>query len=395
MTTGHPHGQQGHPGGGHPGGGHPGGHPGGHSGGHPGGKPEPHQLRLVFWESTAGCNLECRHCRRLEVSQQLSQSDLSTEQAKEMIAAIREIGQPILVFSGGEPLMRPDIFELAEYANEIGLPTALASNGTMIDGAMARRIADAKIRRVSISLDGADETTHDYLRQLEGSFAAACDGLRNLKAVGVSTQINCTIARHNVHQLDQMYQLAQDLGADAMHLFMLVPVGCGADLPETDMLSAEKYEEVLNWLYDRSREEKLFVKATCAPHYYRIMRQRAAAEGVKLNFQTHGMSAMTRGCLAGEAICFISHKGEVMPCGYLPVEAGKVTEQPLAEIWQDSTVFKTLRNLDNLGGKCGPCEFKKVCMGCRARAYYATGDYMQEEPYCEFTPTRLRQPEQS
>jgi heme b synthase len=345
----------------------------------------------VFWETTAGCNLECRHCRRLEVSHELSKSDLTTGQAKRMLEAIREVGQPIFVFSGGEPLIRPDIFELAEHAHAIGLPTALASNGTLIDRPMAEQIKAAHIRRVSVSLDGADETTHDYLRMLEGSFAAAVRGLQHLHDVGLSTQINCTIARHNVHQLDQLFELALDLKADAMHLFMLVPVGCGADLPEEDMLSGEKYEEVLNWLYDRSREEKLFVKATCAPHYYRIIRQRAAAEGVKLEFKQHGMSAMTRGCLAGEAICFVSHKGEVFPCGYLPVEAGDVTTQSFDEIWGDSEVFNRLRDLDALSGKCGPCEFKKVCMGCRARAYYAEGDYMAAEPYCEFIPTRLRE----
>ncbi|MCG3178689.1 MAG: putative mycofactocin radical SAM maturase MftC [Phycisphaerae bacterium] len=366
--------------------------PGGHPGGHPGGgeKGQAHQLRLVFWEATAGCNLECRHCRRLDVSSQLSHDDLTTEQARAMISAIRQAGTPILVFSGGEPLMRPDIFELAEYARDIGLPTALASNGTLIDEAMAARIAASGIRRVSVSLDGADEATHDYLRMQEGSFAKAVQGLRHLKSAGLQTQINCTVARHNVDQLDRMYELALELEADAMHLFMLVPVGCGAKLPEEDMLSAAKYEEVLNWLYDRSREGKLFVKATCAPHYYRIIRQRAAAEGVKLEMASHGMSAMTRGCLAGEAICFVSHKGEVFPCGYLPVEAGDVTAEPFADIWNDSDVFNRLRDLGELGGKCGPCEFKKVCMGCRARAYYATGDYMQEEPYCEFVPTRLR-----
>ncbi len=185
-------------------------------------------------------------------------------------------------------------------------------------------------------------------------------------------------------------ELALELGADALHLFMLVPVGCGADLPEADMLSADRYEQVLNWLYDRSREGKLFVKATCAPHYYRVIRQRAAKEGVKLDLQSHGMSAMTRGCLAGEAICFVSHKGQVFPCGYLPVEAGHVRQTPFAEIWRDSSVLARLRDLGQLSGKCGACEFAKVCLGCRARAFFKEGDFMAEEPYCNFVPLRLR-----
>ncbi|MDD4888598.1 MAG: radical SAM protein [Phycisphaerae bacterium] len=348
-------------------------------------------LRLVFWESTAGCNLQCRHCRRLDVSLELSKSDLTTEQAKRMIAAVREVGEPIFVFSGGEPLIRPDIYELAQFAHEKGLPTALATNGTLIDAAVAAKIRDAHIRRVSVSLDGADEETHDYLRCQPGCFAAACAGLNHLRAAGVSTQINCTVARHNVDQLDRVYQLALDLGVEALHLFMLVPVGCGADLPATDMLSADRYEQVLNWLYDRSREEKLFVKATCAPHYYRIARQRSRADGRPLNVSTHGMSAMTRGCLAGTSVCFISHTGDVFPCGYLPVSCGNVNELPFMTIWNDSSVFARLRDTGQLGGKCGVCEYSKVCSGCRARAHFAGGDYMGEEPYCAYVPMKLKE----
>ena len=343
------------------------------------------QLRLLFWESTAACNLECRHCRRLDVSRELSRQDLTTEQARAMILAVRKVGTPIFVFSGGEPLIRPDVFELADLARRQGLTTALATNGTMVDAAMAGRIRDAGFHRVSVSLDGADEATHDYLRQQPGCFASACDGLRNLRAIGVPTQINCTVARHNVDQLDAVYQLAIDLGAEALHLFMLVPVGCGADLPEADMLSAGRYEQVLNWLYDRGREGKLFVKATCAPHYYRVIRQRAAAGGEKLVMQEHGMSAMTRGCLAGLAVCFVSHTGEVFPCGYLPVSCGNVKETEFETIWRDSPVFARLRG-GLLTGKCGACEFVKVCSGCRARAYHAAGDYMAEEPYCSYQP---------
>lgn len=345
-----------------------------------------HELRLVFWESTAGCNLECRHCRRLDVSRELSKQDLTTEQSRRMITAVRTAGTPILVFSGGEPLIRPDIYELADFAHEQGLPTALATNGTLIDAAVAAKIRDAHVRRVSVSLDGADEQTHDYLRCQPGCFAAACDGLRHLRAAGLSTQINCTVARHNVDQLDQVYQLALDLGVEALHLFMLVPVGCGADLPAADMLSADRYEQVLHWLYDRSREEKLFVKATCAPHYYRVVRQRSRADGRPVGGARHGMSAMTRGCLAGTSVCFVSHTGEVFPCGYLPVSAGNINEAEFAAIWRDSSVFARLRDTGQLGGKCGACEYAKVCSGCRARAYSASGDYMGEEPYCSHVP---------
>jgi radical SAM protein with 4Fe4S-binding SPASM domain len=198
-----------------------------------------------------------------------------------------------------------------------------------------------------------------------------------------------------------------ELGADALHLFMLVPVGCGVQIAESNMLPSQEYERVLNWMYDRSKDRQIHLKATCAPHYFRVMRQRAAVEHVRIEpTHSHGkpvaaghpggngsgqnMAAMTKGCLAGSAICFVSHTGEVFPCGYLPVSAGNVRRQSMSEIWNDSAVFAKLRDVDQLEGKCGLCEFKKVCLGCRARAYYTSGNYMAEEPYCVYEPKRMR-----
>jgi radical SAM protein with 4Fe4S-binding SPASM domain len=205
----------------------------------------------------------------------------------------------------------------------------------------------------------------------------------------VEVQINSTIAKHNVHQVQDLYQLALDFEAVALHIFMLVPVGCGVQIADHEMLDPHKYEEVLNWFYDISKENKIQTKATCAPHYFRIMRQRAKEEGIKITPKTHGMAAMTKGCLAGSSICFVSHKGQVFPCGYLPVEAGNVLKTPFKDIWEKSPIFANLRNTDLLGGKCGICEFKKVCEGCRARAFYETGDYMDEEPYCVYEPEKI------
>jgi heme b synthase len=344
------------------------------------------ELRLVFWESTSLCNLECIHCRRLDIAADLAQQDLTTDQAKKFIDSIADFARPILVFSGGEPLARPDIFEIAAHAKRKGLPTALATNGTMIDGNLAVRIAEAGFGRVSISLDGATARTHDHFRGIPGSFERALEGFRRLKSLGVSMQINSTLARHNVAEKQLLYDMAVSMGADALHIFMLVPVGCGVEISADNQLPAEEYEEVLNWFYDRSREGRIQTKATCAPHYYRIMRQRAKAEGVKLSVATHGMDAVTRGCLAGSAVCFVSHKGEVFPCGYLPVEAGNVLRQSFREIWEKSRVFAELRDTSNLKGKCGCCEFKNVCEGCRARAYGEIGDYLAEEPYCTYQP---------
>lgn len=348
------------------------------------------QLRLVFWETTAGCNLECVHCRRLDVAHELMKNDLTTEQSKKMIDDLAKTGKCILVLSGGEPLFRPDIYEIAEYADSVGLTVALATNGTLVTPEVAKKIADAKVQRVAISLDGATAETHDEFRKLPGSFDLAVQGIKNLQAVGMETQINSTIAKHNVHEVKKLYDNAIELGVMALHIFMLVPVGCGVQIAEEAMLDAEKYEEVLNWFYDISQEGKIQTKATCAPHYFRIMRQRAKADGVAITPKSHGMAAMTKGCLAGQSICFISHKGEVFPCGYLPVEAGNVLKQEFSDVWNDSAVFADLRDQDKLGGKCGVCEYKKVCEGCRARAFFETkGDYMAEEPYCIYEPKKI------
>jgi len=359
------------------------------------------ELRLLFWETTAGCNLECVHCRRLDVAQQLMQSDMQTERALQFVRELASFAKPILVLSGGEPLFRPDIFQIAVEAKNNDLPVALATNGTLIDERMAGRIVDAGIRRVSISIDGADETTHDDFRRQPGSLAAALRGFKNLKQRGMSMQINCTITRHNVHQTEKLYAMALELGADALHLFMLVPVGCGVQIAESNTLPAAEYERVLHWLYDKSQLRQMHVKATCAPHYFRVVRQRAVADGIRVEpghghgKPRHDMAAMTKGCLAGSAICFVSHTGEVFPCGYLPLSAGNVTKQHIRDIWGQSELFAKLRDPDQLEGKCGCCEFKRICLGCRARAYYADGNYMAEEPFCVYEPKKMRDEKQS
>jgi radical SAM protein with 4Fe4S-binding SPASM domain len=367
-------------------------------------------LRLVFWETTTGCNLECIHCRRLAVSRELSRLDLTTGQSLRFIRSLPETGRPILVFSGGEPLMRPDVFTLAQAATDIDIPIALATNGTPVNTEVARRIKDVGFRRVSISFDGPDPITHDHFRGA-GAFDASVAGFKLLRRQGVSMQINTTVAQHNFRKLDDTYRLALDLGADALHIFMLVPVGCGASLDPSVMLKPDEYEQALNWIYDRSLEGRIHLKATCAPHYFRVMRQRAKESGSPMPEFAHphknmgpphgahgnghgdaqpNMSAMTKGCLAGQAVCFVSHTGEVFPCGYLPVSSGNVKEIPFPQIWQESKVFADLRDDANLEGKCGLCEFKRVCMGCRARAFAEHRNYLAEEPNCDFIPLRIR-----
>ncbi len=369
--------------------------------------------RLVFWETTAGCNLACTHCRRITVADQLTPQDLTTEAARRFIDQIAAFAHPVLVLSGGEPLMRPDIFTLAEYATASGLMVALATNGTMIDAATAVAIKESGVRRVSISFDGADGPTHDILRGA-GAFEQALAGTAALRDAGVPFQFNTTVARHNAEQMDQMLTLATELGAVGLHLFLLVPVGCGAEISEEEQLSPAAYEGILQWLYEAERASDLQLKATCAPHYFRVVRQRQAEERragstpaqspsqVRQHNAGHpgghpgahggshpgsdSMHTMTRGCLAGTGVCFVSHRGEVFPCGYLPVSAGNVQTTPLQEIWETAPLFTELRDMTKLKGKCGICEFKSLCGGCRARAYGVTGDYLEEEPFCTYVP---------
>ncbi len=390
--------------------------------------PLEYKPRLVFWEVTKGCNLRCVHCRA-SATELSSPDDLSTEAAFAIIEQIAGYATPILVLSGGEPLFRPDIFDLAEFATAKGLRVALATNGTNVTPEVAGKIAAAGVKRVSISLDGADAATHDAFRGISGAFDAAVRGLRNLKQLGMSVQINMTIARHNAHQLPDVLQLARHLGADALHTFLLVPVGCGVDIAAEQMVPPQEYEAMLNWFYDRSLEGELELKATCAPHYFRVVRQRRAAErreaeqqgcerrtaepvssaspaigaaemllpggtGVVLHPRSpspqpghpHGMNASTKGCLAGTGVCFISNRGEVYPCGYLPALAGDLRRQQFRDIWEKADVFAALRDTTQLKGKCGACEFRNCCMGCRARAYAATGDFMEAEPFCIYQP---------
>lgn len=345
-------------------------------------------LRIIFWETTAVCNLTCRHCRVLP-EEDAKRGELTTDEALRFLDELSSDFSPLLILSGGEPLCRPDIFEIASYATGKDLALALATNGTLVTGGIAGQIRDSGIRRVSISLDGPNAEVHDSFRGLTGSFDAAIAGLERIQAVGVSTQINTTVTRHNVDLLPQILELALELGVDAFHIFCLVPVGCGMEIAEDQQISAERYEEVLGWLFEKSLEVGIHLKATCAPHYYRIMRQHAPSEEPAYR-EKEGMSAVTKGCLAGQSVCFISHTGEVFPCGYLPLSSGNIKQQSLSEIWRTSPTFKSLRDPSQLKGKCGMCEYRRNCQGCRARAYGCTGDFLAEEPYCTYQPHARR-----
>jgi AdoMet-dependent heme synthase len=354
--------------------------------------------RLIFWELTQGCNLACKHCRA-EATVERAPDELSTEQCKMIIDDITKDYRPVLILTGGEPLYRPDLFELAGYAHEKGARVCLASNGTLITDAIARRLKDVGIQRVAISMDGATAEVHDSFRGIPGAWEGALRGATAVMAAGIEVQFNITVAQHNKHQIPAIIRLAEERGVSACHLFVLVPVGCGVQIAEREMLPSDEIEAMLEWLYEVSERTAIEVRATCAPQYHRIMRQQGGAGAVARSRASAQVSlgdrdghrpgnraAGAKGCLAGSGVCFISHTGNVQPCGYLPVMAGNVTRQPFKTIWEESVLFKELRDPNLLGGKCGECEFRVSCGGCRARAYYEHKHYLAEEPYCPYEP---------
>ena len=357
-------------------------------------------LRLLFWESTIKCNLSCAHCRRLE-SDEAVVTDLSTSQGKKLIEQLAQLGlgqpmMPILVFSGGEPLCRDDIFDLVGYAKSLGIVPALATNGTMINAVMTQKIADSGIVRVAVSLDGATSDVHNKLRQLEGSFEKALEGIGLLHQKGIPFQINVTLTKHNAGQLADVYKLAGSLGAAALHIFMLVPVGCGQSLAETDMLSPQQYEEKLLEICHLDGAGQLQVKVTCGPHYERVTREQGLYQSrIKAGQKTGPVpgrknhSGASKGCLAGLGVLFVGHQGNVFPCGYLPVNCGNVLNQPLSDIWYNNKDLARMRDSSALEGKCGICGYRQICGGCRARAYASTGNYMSAEPFCAYIPPEV------
>ena len=356
----------------------------GHGGPHGTGKNS--TLRLVAWETTRRCNLTCKHCRAA-AEDHVYNDELTTEESFRLLDQIREVGQPIIILTGGEPLLRDDIFDIAAYGDKIGLRMVMAPNGTLLDEGNVKRLKESGVKRISVSLDGATAASHDAFRGLDGAFDRAVNGIKIAKAAGLEFQINTVITKTNLDEIPAILSLAEELGAVAHHIFLLVPTGRGKYIVDT-AIDAKEYEKTLNWFYDQRDKTSLQLKATCAPHYYRILRQRAKAEGKKVSFETHGLDAVTRGCLAGTGFCFISHVGRVQTCGFLDVTCGDIKTRHFKDVWENSEVFNKLRDFNNLDPKCGICEYKQVCGGCRARAYEATGNYMAQEPLCTYQPAR-------
>ena len=351
------------------------------------------RLRLVAWELTRSCNLFCAHCRGSAAPGSYA-NELTTDECFSLVDQILEVGHPIIILTGGEPLARSDVTEIARYAVNKGLRVVMGTNGTLITEEMAAKLKEVPVSRLGISLDFPVAELQDDFRGQAGAFAAVMSGITNARRAGIEVQINSTISRLNVNYLDELLNMALELGAVAFHPFMLVPTGRGKGLESVE-LPPEQYEQTLHWIYDKQVElgDRIFFKPTDVPHYMRVVKQREKQERrVKAEVASghNPANAITRGCLAGIGFCFVSHLGKVKGCGYLDVEAGNIRKESFAQVWANSPVFHKLRDLSNLKGKCGTCEYKRICGGCRARAYEATGDYLEAEPYCVYQPAETR-----
>jgi len=321
---------------------------------------------IVSWNSTNQCNMFCDHCYRDAGAK--ADMELSTQEAKKMLDEISQAGFKIMIFSGGEPLMRSDIVELVKYAADLGLRPVFGTNGTLITKDLAKKLKDAGAMGIGISLDSMDPQKHDKLRKYEGAWAEAVRGMMNCKEVGLPFQIHTTVMDWNKDEIEALTDFAVEIGAVAHHIFFLVPTGRAVNI-EQESLRAREYEELLIRIQDKADKVDIEIKPTCAPQFMRIAKQKRQ----KVKFG--------RGCLAGTSYCIISPRGDVQPCAYLNIAVGNVKDKPFNLIWEESDVFKELRTMNYSGG-CGECEFKKVCGGCRARAYFYHGSYMAEEPWC-------------
>jgi AdoMet-dependent heme synthase len=346
--------------------------------------------KWIAWEITRRCNLHCVHCRSSSEMEAKGHPDFTTAEAFRVIDDIAGYAKPVVVLSGGEPLIRKDVFEIARYGTEKGLRMCLATNGTLVTEALCADIKSSGIRIVSLSLDGSEEAVHDDFRSQKGAFAGTVNAARLFRENGIEFIVNSSFTKRNQEEIPKVYKLAKELGATAWYMFMIVPTGRGEEIMN-ELISKEDYEEILDWHYDMEKDEDtMLVRPTCAPHYYRVVLQRSKKKEEKFNrrslkFSTGG----SKGCIAGQLICLIDVDGNVLPCSYFPKPAGNIREKSFRDIWENSVLFKELRDFKKYKGKCGSCEYINVCGGCRARAYSIHGDYLEEEPFCGYVPRKL------
>lgn len=372
---------------------------------------------MIIWETTQACDLSCRHCRA-EAQPEHDPLALSTEEARDLLDQVEGFGQPrpMFIFTGGDPFKRPDIFDLVRHAAEVGLLPAVSPSGTpLLTADNLRRLKEAGAKAISLSVDGSDAGRHDDFRRVPGSFGWTTGAWQAAREMGLKVQINTTVTRYNLHDLPEIFRLVQTMGAMTWSLFFLVPTGRGR---QEDEISPAEYEAVMHFLYDVSKY--ISAKTTEGHHYKRVVLQRAILEEKAIPPEEYlsrqpetvmhpvyhelraGLSqAVSRAALqprqvgirrspmhvnAGKGFVFVSRRGEVFPSGFLPLSAGSLRERPLAQIYRDSPLFRDLRDTGKYGGRCGRCEFVRVCGGSRSRAYALTGDPLAEEPFCTYEP---------
>ena len=339
---------------------------------------------LVIWEVTQACDLACVHCRASAQSER-SPAELSTEQGYRLLDEIRSFGEPLMVFTGGDPLKRPDLYELIRYSVRIGLRTNVTPSATPLLTAEAiEGFQAAGIARMAISLDGPDAATHDEFRGIPGTFDRAMFALRHARDIGLDTQLQTTVTRRNMARLAEVAEIAKEVRTRMWSLFFLIVTGRAA---EGDDLLAPEYEQVFEFMYELSKTAPFGVKTTEAMHYRRYVAQRIKAEhGVTENPNAKGVAWRTAGVSDGKGFVFVSHTGEIFPSGFFPVSGGNVLDDSLTDVYRNSDLFLTLRDTSQRHGKCGICEYRNICGGSRSRAYALTGDFLAEDPRCVYQP---------
>lgn len=358
---------------------------------------------IVIWELTRACELKCLHCRA-EAQYHRDPRELTFDEGKRLIDDIYEMNNPMLVFTGGDPLMRPDVFDIAGYAVKKGVRVSMTPSATPnVTKRAMQQAKDVGLSRWAFSIDGHSAEIHDHFRGTAGSFDLTMNAISYLHELNMPLQINTVISRYNYQYLDEMAAMVEKLDCVLWSVFFLVPTGRGK---ESDMISPVEHERVLRWLYQLSKRVTFDIKTTAAQHYRRVVIQHKMREKVSKSNgdiidyedalmhgttgQIDGLGRAPKGVNDGNGFVFISHTGDVFPSGLLPIKAGNVRQTSLATIYRESEVFKNLRNPDKYKGKCGICEFRHVCGGSRSRAYNITGDYMESEPYCVYIPKAMR-----
>jgi radical SAM protein len=339
----------------------------------------------IAWEVTRACAFSCVHCRA-DAQHRRDPAELTTEEGFRLIDRFAEFGSPILVFTGGDPMMRRDLFDLIAYANAAGLRCSLTPTATALPTvARLRRAQEAGVRRIALSLDAPTPQAHDDFRRMPGSWQRTMTILHNARDLGLSVQINTTVTTHNVDVLPDMVEFVREVDAVQWSVFFLVPMGRGQELA---MISPQEHERVFHWLYDLSRQGDFDIKATAAPMYRRVVAQRSAdtaPAGAGFTF-SDGLDRPAQGVNDGRGFLFVSHRGDITPSGFLPIVAGNVRTDDVVDIYRHHELFRALRDPSRLTGKCGVCEFKVVCGGQRGRAYAVTGDPLASDPACAYVP---------